>query len=159
MHRVIGGTEATFVTDLEQSWRLYRLQAFVFNLSWGFNSISGRQARANVLDLILQFHPRRVWLYVKHLRWMFSDEYARLQNNYIGDAPIYMAKTNALMRPEIEDEIVRGELLHNEWSASNWSGLLNRNLVNPAVSLQHLSHLIFGVGASEVISCISFFAT
>lgn len=77
----------------------------------GLNGMSGQQARDDVLDLIPQLHPRRVWLYVKHLRWMFSDEYAMMQDNYIGTAPIFEAKTKALIRPEIEDEIVRGELL------------------------------------------------
>ena len=78
----------------------------------GLNNNVGQAARANVLELIPQFHPRRVWLYVKHRRWMFSDEYSRLQDTYIGTSAIFDAKTKALMRPEREDEIVRSELLH-----------------------------------------------
>jgi len=68
-----------------------------------------RKARMNVLDLILQNHPRRVWLYVKHRRWMLSNEYAMHQEIYLGSAPLFAAKTKALFRAEREDEVVRGE--------------------------------------------------
>lgn len=101
--------------DLEQSWRLYQLQALVFNLSQGLNDISRHKARFDVLDLILKFYPRRVWLYVKHLRWMGSDEYAMLHHKYIGDGPIFAAKTDALFRPEMEDEVARGELPYHPY--------------------------------------------
>lgn len=62
-----------------------------------------------VLDIILKHHPRRVWLYVKHLRWMTSKEYAMHQQKYVGTGPIYAAKTAALFKQEIEDSIVEGE--------------------------------------------------
>jgi hypothetical protein len=97
--------------DLEQSWRLYQLQAFVSKLSSGLGDPVRLNASANVVDLILAFDPRRVWLYVKHLRWMFSDEYARLQNNRIGTSATFAAKTKALMTPEREDEIVKSKLV------------------------------------------------
>ncbi|KAH6880829.1 hypothetical protein B0T10DRAFT_495276 [Thelonectria olida] len=129
-YSMLGGTKETFLKDLEQSWRLYQLQALVFNLSWGLDGHVGRKARANVLDLIIQFHPRRVWLYVKHLRWMFSDEYAILQENYIGTAPIFAAKSKALMKPEREDGIV---------------------ISNPGASHERLSQLIFVAGGFEAI--------
>ena len=64
---------------------------------------------ASVLKIILKHHPRRVWLYVKHLRWMTSKEYAIHQQKYVGTAPLYAAKTAALFNPEIEDLIVEGE--------------------------------------------------
>jgi hypothetical protein len=109
---------------LEQSWRLYQLQAFVFNLSLGFDDHLGRKVRVDVLELILQFHPRRIWLYVKHARWMFSDEYAKHQDFYVGTAQIYIAKTKALMRPEIEDEVVKGELLYTGPLPPDWNSTL-----------------------------------
>lgn len=65
----------------------------------------------NVLDLIVQFLPRRVWLYVKHRRWMLSHEYAIHQKKYVGSAPLFAAKTKALFRAEQEDDVVRGEYL------------------------------------------------
>jgi hypothetical protein len=68
-----------------------------------------RQARMNVLDLILRTHPRRVWLYVKHRRWMLSKEYAMHQEIDIGTAPLYAAKTKALFRAGLEDEVIRGK--------------------------------------------------
>lgn len=107
-----GGTEATFAKDLEQSWRLYQFHALVFNLSWRLDDKSGQRVRSDVLDLIQEFPPRCIWLYVKHFRCMFSDEYAVLQETYIGTAPIYIAKSKALVAQQIEDEVVRGELLH-----------------------------------------------
>jgi hypothetical protein len=64
---------------------------------------------ARVLNIILKHHPRRVWLYVKHLRWMTSKEYAMHQQKHIGTGPIYAAKTAALFKQEIEDFIVKGE--------------------------------------------------
>jgi hypothetical protein len=68
-----------------------------------------REVRRNVLDLILQSLPRRVWLYVKHLRWMLSNEYAMHQEKFVGSAPIFSAKTKALFKAEPEDEVVIGE--------------------------------------------------
>ncbi|KAM0080465.1 hypothetical protein ACKRZS_007382 [Fusarium odoratissimum] len=126
-----GGTKETFVKDLEQSWRLYRLQALVFNVSWGLDGHVGRQARVNVVHFIVQFHPRRVWLYVKHLRWMLSEEYARLQETYIGIAPIVAAKSRSLIKPGPEDDIVK---------------------LNPGISHKHLSRLIFAVGGFDAIT-------
>jgi hypothetical protein len=66
-------------------------------------------AFACVLDIILKHHPRRVWLYVKHLRWMRSKEYAMHQQMYVGTGPIYAAKTVALFKQEIEDFVVKGK--------------------------------------------------
>lgn len=63
------------------------------------------------MEFIVRFHPKRIWLYVKHLRWMTSGEYAMLRNNFVGIALIYAAKTKALMSPGPEDDIGRGELL------------------------------------------------
>ncbi len=40
---------------------------------------------------------------------MTSQEYAMLQEKYVGTGPIYAAKTAALFKPEIEDLIVEGE--------------------------------------------------
>lgn len=99
---------------------MYRLQALVFNFTHSLGVHTGERARENVLDLILRFHPRRVWLYVKHFRWMFSDEYAMLQETYIGTGPIFAAKTEALLRPGPEDEVVKGELMHDKWVELNW---------------------------------------
>lgn len=96
---------------MEQSWRLYQLQALVFNLSAGFDDHVCRRVRTDLLEFIVQSHPKRIWLYVKHLRWMTSAEYAMLRDNFIGTAPIHAAKTRALMTPGTEDDIVRGELL------------------------------------------------
>jgi hypothetical protein len=62
-----------------------------------------------VLDIILKHHPRRVWLYVKHLRWMRSKEYAMHQQKYVGTGPIYAAKAAALFKQEIEDLFVKGK--------------------------------------------------
>lgn len=126
MNCVKGGTKETFVKDLEQSWRLYRLQALVFNVSWGLDGHVGRQARVNVVHFIVQFHPRRVWLYVKHLRWMLSEEYARLQETYIGIAPILAAaKSRSLTKPGPEDDIVKCELICHRWHTPNWTGHAN----------------------------------
>ena len=88
---------------------MYQLQALVFNLSRGLNDHVGHKVRTDTLEFISQFHPRRIWLYVKHARWMFSDEYAMLQHVYVGKAPIFAAKEKALMSPEIEDEVVKGQ--------------------------------------------------
>ncbi|KAK5046206.1 hypothetical protein LTR84_008663 [Exophiala bonariae] len=106
----LGGSRGTFVNDLDQSWRLYKLQALVYTLTMNLDASLQRKARMNALNLIHRIHPRRVWLYVKHRRWMFSDEYATLQETYIGMAPLYAAKTEALFRAEREDEIVRATL-------------------------------------------------
>jgi hypothetical protein len=129
---VKGGTEATFLKDLEQSWRLYQLQALVFNASLNFNDHVRHKVRGDVLEFIQQFHPRRIWLYVKHARWMFSDEYAMLQDVYIGEAPIFDAKTKALVRPGIEDEVVKGELLYRSPVSPNWNNTLTPRLSKPS---------------------------
>ncbi|KAG7404066.1 hypothetical protein Forpe1208_v015793 [Fusarium oxysporum f. sp. rapae] len=131
IYSTLGGTKETFVKDLEQSWRLYRLQALVFNVSWGLDGHVGRQARVNVVHFIVQFHPRRVWLYMKHLRWMLSEEYARLQETYIGIAPIVAAKSRALIKPGPEDDIVK---------------------LNPGISHQRLSRFVFAVGGFDAIT-------
>lgn len=68
-----------------------------------------KNAFACVLYIILKHHPRRVWLYVKHRRWMMSKEYAMHQQKHVGTAPIYAAKTAALFKQEVEDFIVKGE--------------------------------------------------
>ena len=77
----------------------------------------------------MQFHPRRIWLYVKHVRWMFSDEYAMLRDVYVGNVPIFAAKTKALMKPEIEDEVVKGQFLQsNSPPFPNWNSMLTPRL-------------------------------
>lgn len=43
---------------------------------------------------------------------MYSDEYAMFQRVYLGTASIYAAKTKALMSSGIEDDVVKGEMLH-----------------------------------------------
>lgn len=100
-----------FIKDLDQAWRLFRLYRLVIALTENFNNdVVRKQARMNVLDFIVQSHPRRVWLYVKHRRWMLSDEYAMHQAFYVGAAPIFAAKTKALFKTEPEDDIViKGE--------------------------------------------------
>jgi hypothetical protein len=40
---------------------------------------------------------------------MFSNEYAMHQETYVGNAPLFSAKTRALFRAEREDEVVKGE--------------------------------------------------
>jgi hypothetical protein len=97
--------------DLEQSWRLYQLAALIFGLRQNFDAHVRHRIQINVMEFIVQFRPKRVWLYVKHLRWMTSAEYAVLRENFIGTAPIYVAKTEALFAPGPEDGVVRGEFL------------------------------------------------
>jgi len=106
---MLGGSSGTFIKDLDQSWRLYKLQALVYSLTMNLDIGLLRKARMNVLDLILQNLPRRVWLYVKHRRWMSSSEYMMYQEIYVGSAPVFAAKTKALFKAEQEDEVVRGE--------------------------------------------------
>lgn len=106
---ILGGSRGTFVEDLDQSWRLYKLQALWYRFTMKLDHGPRRKARMNVLDLILQRHPRRVWLYVKHRRWMLSNEYAMHQEMYLGSGPLFAAKTTALFRTEREDEVVMGE--------------------------------------------------
>lgn len=101
-----GGSKKTFVDDLDQAWRLCKLIAIVWNLTINCNDDLKQKARRNVLEFTLQIKPRRVWLYVKHQRWMLSQEYAMHQETYIGTAPIFAAKTKALFRAEQEDEII-----------------------------------------------------
>ncbi|QKX53840.1 uncharacterized protein TRUGW13939_00920 [Talaromyces rugulosus] len=106
----LGGSRRLFVKDLDQSWRLYKLQALVYTLTINLDNCLRRKARMNVRELILQNHPRRVWLYVKHRRWMLSNEYAMHQETYVGSAPLLSAKTRALFRAEREDEVVKDKL-------------------------------------------------
>lgn len=40
---------------------------------------------------------------------MFSDEYAMYQEKFVGNGPIFAAKTNALFTIGPEDEVVIGE--------------------------------------------------
>jgi hypothetical protein len=56
---------------------------------------------------------------MKHLRWMLSEEYARLQETYIGIASILAAKSRALIKPGPEDDIVKCELICHGWLTPN----------------------------------------
>jgi hypothetical protein len=40
---------------------------------------------------------------------MLSNEYAMHQETYVGNAPLFNAKTRALFRTEREDEVAKGE--------------------------------------------------
>jgi hypothetical protein len=104
-----GGTRKTFSKDLDQSWRLYKLQALVHAMTVNLETDLQRKVRYNAFNFLLQHHPRRIWLYVKHRRWMLSNEYAMHQETYIGTAPLFAAKTRALIREKQEDEIVLGK--------------------------------------------------
>lgn len=42
---------------------------------------------------------------------MFSDEYAMHQKISVGIAPISAAKTRALFKEELEDEVVKGKYI------------------------------------------------
>ncbi|KAK2016843.1 hypothetical protein LZ32DRAFT_635745 [Colletotrichum eremochloae] len=106
-YRILDGTTDNFVEDLKQSWKLYRLYSVVLSHSRILGDEHWQRAIDNVCRFMVQFHPRRIWLFVKHMRWMFSDEYAALQQTYIGMAPILAAKTEALLKAEIEDSITR----------------------------------------------------
>jgi hypothetical protein len=108
-----------FVKDLDQSWRLYKLQALVDVLTVNLRIDLRRKARLNALDLILQQHPIRVWLYVKHRRWMVSSEYAMHQETFIGSAPLFAAKMTALLREEQEDEVILGKYFVTPLDQSN----------------------------------------
>ncbi|KAH6659071.1 hypothetical protein BKA67DRAFT_543484 [Truncatella angustata] len=110
-YRLLGGTNQTFLKDLEQSWRLYQLQSQVSLWTVGLESRVQNNAFAYVLDLILRHHPKRVWLYVKHRRWMTSKEYAMHQHRFVGTGPIFAAKTAALFEPQREDFVVQAN--HN----------------------------------------------
>ena len=83
-----------------------------------------RKVDAELRDLVLQHHPRRVWLYVKHRRWMFSNEYAMHQETYAGSSPVLAAKTKALFKAELEDEVVKGECIV-KWLILRKKGMLN----------------------------------
>lgn len=107
-----GGTSQTFLKDLEQSWRLCRFETQIMRWTCDLDTTTRDFAWACVVDIIRQHHPRRVWLYVKHVRWTISAEYAMLQQKYPGHARMYAAKTAALFRPAVEDLIVRGECCH-----------------------------------------------
>jgi hypothetical protein len=88
---------------------MYKFESLVYASTMNLDNSLRRKIIMNVLDLLLQNHPRRVWLYVKHQRWMLSDEYAMLQEVYIGSAPLFAAKTQAFFRAGPEDEVVMGE--------------------------------------------------
>jgi hypothetical protein len=100
-----------FLRDLEQSWILYKLQELVFIVTLHIDDNLRQKATTNMIHLIIEHHPRRVWLFVKHQRWMLSDEYAILREKY-GDracTPLFAAKSSALFRPELEDEVAISE--------------------------------------------------
>ena len=95
------------MTDLEQSWKLYKLLSHVYKWTAGLDFDLRQKVHVNVLDfVVMQFSPRLVWLFVKHRRWMVSDEYAMLQKRFIGFGPIYVAKTKALFSWGLEDDVV-----------------------------------------------------
>jgi hypothetical protein len=106
--KLLGGTQLTFGDDLDQAWRLYKLHALVINATSSLHISLREKACANFWNLIVHAPPRRVWLYVKHRRWMLSDEYANLQKEFIGTDAIFAAKTNSLLRAEPEDLVVIG---------------------------------------------------
>lgn len=111
---LLGGSNETFVDDLDQAWRLYKLVAIVWNLTINCKDDIRQEARMNVFEFIPQIKPRRVWLCVKHQRLMLSHEYAMHQETYIGNGPAFAAKTKALFRTEQEDELViSGECFAN----------------------------------------------
>lgn len=105
-YRLLGGTSQTFLKDLEQSWRLYQFQSQIMKWSVDLENNLRKNTLASVRTIILKHHPRRVWLYVKHFRWMTSKEYAMHQQKYVGTGPIYAAKTAALFKQELEDFVV-----------------------------------------------------
>ncbi|KAE8557503.1 hypothetical protein EYB25_002210 [Talaromyces marneffei] len=107
----LGGSRGLFVQDLDQSWRLYKLAALVHTLTMNLGIGLKRKAGMNVIEFILQTHPRRVWLYIKHRRWMLSNEYAMHQERYVGSARLFSAKTRALFRAEREDVVVKANLI------------------------------------------------
>lgn len=88
---------------------MYKFETLVLASTRNLDNSLSRKIVMNVFDLLLQNHPRRVWLYVKHQRWMLSDEYAMHQKVYMGSAPLYAARTRALFRAGPEDEVVMGE--------------------------------------------------
>lgn len=101
----LGGSKRTFTYDLDKSWRLYKLEALVISSTVTLESIFRRKVHRNVFDFIAQNHSRRVWLYVKHRRWMFSNEYAMHQEKYVGDAPLIAAKTKLMFSAAPEDSV------------------------------------------------------
>lgn len=108
--------------DLDQSWKLYRFESQILIWTHSLEDNLRNNAFACVLDIILKHHPRRVWLYVKHVRWMRSKEYAMHQEKFVGTGPIYAAKTAALFKQETEDFIVKGKrssLFAMRWHHNN----------------------------------------
>ena len=86
---------------------------------------------------------------------MFSDEYTKLQADYVGNGAIFVAKTKAFMRLEIEDKIVIGQLQCNAPISADWNNMLTpRRLANTAASLGRLSHLIFAVGILHIMPLV-----
>ncbi|XMA15256.1 hypothetical protein WAI453_008047 [Rhynchosporium graminicola] len=104
-YSLLGGSKETFVKDLDQSWKMYKLVSQVARWTRNLDDSLRYQALTNATEFILQNLPRRVWLYVKHRRWMRSDEYALHQEKYIGTGPVFAAKTKALFRAAPEDEV------------------------------------------------------
>ncbi|KAN0122749.1 Protein of unknown function (DUF4238) domain containing protein [Hyaloscypha variabilis] len=126
VYSVLGGSRETFLKDLEQSWRLYKFEAQIWIWTMKLDNNLRRKVDAELRDLVLQDHPRRVWLYVKHRRWMFSNEYAMHQETFVGTSPVLAAKTKALLKAELEDEVVKA---------------------NPTINQRRLSDLIYAAGA------------
>lgn len=102
----LGGTKDTVAKDLDQSWRLYKLWALVHDLTEHSDTNAQEEARYNVLTFVNQILPRRVWLYVKHRRWTMSPEYAMHQDLKLGTVAWYAARTKALLREEVEDDVI-----------------------------------------------------
>jgi hypothetical protein len=105
----LGGAQSTFIEDLDQAWRLYKLHALVLSVTSGLHIGLRKKACANFCNLVIHVPPRRAWLYIKHRRWMLSDEYAKLQEEYVGTDAIFAAKTKSLLRVEPEDFVLVGK--------------------------------------------------
>jgi hypothetical protein len=103
-----GGTQRTIAKDLDQAWRLYTLHTLVLNAISSLHIGLRRTACANLFVLVVHMCPGRVWLFVKQRRWMLSDEYAKLQEEYIGTDVILAARTKALLQVEPEDRVIFG---------------------------------------------------
>lgn len=99
------------------------------------------KAHMNVLDFILQSHPRRIWLYVKHRRWMLSDEYAMHQEVYVGSAPLYAAKTKSMFSVRPEDTIAKGECIPTSYITGR--GYTDVAIAQNGIDQRRLSERIF----------------
>lgn len=113
----------------------------------GMESSVRKNAFACVLDIILKHHHKRVWLYVKHFRWVNSEECALHQQMFPGAAPMYAAKTNALFRPQIEDYIVQGECV------SQLASLQMGHVINLVQPIILLMRMIYVIVSTPVRSC------